>query len=48
MLEELDAEFGVGELVEDDMRANRRTAYSAKDLRGLRVEHQLVSTYISL
>ncbi|KDR24200.1 hypothetical protein L798_07607, partial [Zootermopsis nevadensis] len=38
-LEELDAEFGVGDLVEDEMRNERREAYSSRDLRGLRVEH---------
>jgi hypothetical protein len=42
-LEELDAEFGVGELVEDEMRNERREAYSSRDLRGLRVEHAVVS-----
>ncbi|XP_047120223.1 U4/U6.U5 tri-snRNP-associated protein 1 [Schistocerca piceifrons] len=39
MLEELDAEFGVGDLVEDEMRNEKREAYTSKDLRGLRVEH---------
>ncbi|PNF42461.1 hypothetical protein B7P43_G08725 [Cryptotermes secundus] len=38
-LEELDAEFGVGDLVEDEMRNERRQAYSSRDLKGLRVEH---------
>jgi U4/U6.U5 tri-snRNP-associated protein 1 len=38
-LEKLDAEFGVGDLVEDEMRNERRQAYSSRDLRGLRVEH---------
>ena len=42
-LEELDAEFGVGDLVEDEMRNERREAYSSRDLRGLRVEHAVVS-----
>jgi U4/U6.U5 tri-snRNP-associated protein 1 len=42
-LEELDAEFGIGDLVEDEMRNERREAYSAQDLRGLRVEHEVVS-----
>ncbi|KAK7866845.1 hypothetical protein R5R35_006019 [Gryllus longicercus] len=39
MLEELDAEFGIGELVEDELQTERKQAYSSKDLRGLRVEH---------
>lgn len=42
-LEELDAEFGVGDLVEDEIRNERREAYSSRDLRGLRVEHTVVS-----
>jgi hypothetical protein len=45
-LEELDAEFGVGELVEDEMRNERREAYSSRDLRGLRVEHAVVSVML--
>ncbi|KAJ9578722.1 hypothetical protein L9F63_005084, partial [Diploptera punctata] len=40
-LEELDAEFGIGELVEDEIRNERRVAYSARDLRGLKVEHSV-------
>ena len=42
-LEELDAEFGIGDLVEDEIRNERREAYSARDLRGLTVEHSVVS-----
>jgi hypothetical protein len=45
-LEELDAEFGVGDLVEDEMRNERREAYSFRDLRGLRVEHAVVSVML--
>jgi hypothetical protein len=45
-LEELDAEFGVGDLVEDEMRNDRREAYSSRDLRGLRVEHAVVSVML--
>jgi U4/U6.U5 tri-snRNP-associated protein 1 len=45
-LEELDAEFGVGDLVEDEMRNERRQAYSSRDLRGLRVEHAVVSNML--
>ncbi|KAL0267470.1 UNVERIFIED_CONTAM: hypothetical protein PYX00_009728 [Menopon gallinae] len=41
LLEELDEEFGVGELVEEEIRHDRRTAYTAKDLKGLKVEHAL-------
>ncbi|XP_046388910.1 U4/U6.U5 tri-snRNP-associated protein 1 isoform X2 [Ischnura elegans] len=39
MLEELDAEFGVGDLVDSEFRNDRKEVYSSKDLRGLRVEH---------
>jgi U4/U6.U5 tri-snRNP-associated protein 1 len=45
-LEELDAEFGVGDLVEDEMRNERKEAYSSRDLRGLRVEHAVVSVIL--
>jgi hypothetical protein len=33
----------VGYLVEDEMGNERRQAYSSRDLRGLRVEHAVVS-----
>ncbi|XP_071454399.1 U4/U6.U5 tri-snRNP-associated protein 1 [Hetaerina americana] len=39
MLEELDAEFGVGDLVDSEFRNDRREVYSSKDLKGMRVEH---------
>ncbi|CAB3375524.1 Hypothetical predicted protein [Cloeon dipterum] len=41
MLEEMDEEFGVGELVHDEFQHARRQAYTAKDLRGLKVQHDL-------
>nr|CAD7459133.1 unnamed protein product [Timema tahoe] len=41
MLDQLDAEFGVGDLVEDEMRDLRRTAYTHRDLQGLQVHHDL-------
>ncbi|CAG0884427.1 unnamed protein product [Darwinula stevensoni] len=37
VIEEMDREFGIGELVEDVFEARR--SYTAKDLLGLRVEH---------
>lgn len=40
-MEELDDEFGVGDLVAEDMRKTKRDAYTARDLRGLRVEHSV-------
>lgn len=43
LLEEMDAEFGVGDLVAEDIRTERRNVYATKDLKGLRVEHDLVS-----
>lgn len=39
MLEELDAEFGIGALVEEEHRAVRKDLYTARDLRGLKVAH---------
>mgnify|MGYP002804385713 CR=1 FL=1 len=38
LLEEMDEEFGVGELVENVM-GNKPKAYTARDLKGLTVEH---------
>lgn len=40
-LEEMDAEFGVGELVEKEKQESRRKAYNDKHLRGLRVDHDM-------
>lgn len=39
ILEELDAEFGVGSLVEDEMKQERSHAYSSKHLSGLTIQH---------
>lgn len=41
LLEELDQEFGIGNLVEEEIRHDRRNAYTAKDLKGIKVEHSL-------
>lgn len=41
MLDQLDEEFGIGNLVEEEVRSERRSAYSNKDLRGLKVEHDM-------
>lgn len=41
----MDAVFGVGELVEEEMGTSRKSAYTARDLRGLRVEHDVVSGF---
>lgn len=40
-MEELDQEFGVGSLVEEEKRDLFRNAYTSKDLKGLRVGHSL-------
>ncbi|XP_055836981.1 U4/U6.U5 tri-snRNP-associated protein 1 [Episyrphus balteatus] len=40
-LEEMDAEFGVDELMEKDKQDSRRKAYNDKHLRGLRVDHDM-------
>ncbi|CAH0750020.1 unnamed protein product [Diatraea saccharalis] len=41
MLDELDAEFGVGALVEQEQQERQQRAYSGASLAGLRVAHQL-------
>lgn len=43
MLDQMDQEFGIGDLVKEEVRHERRNAYTHKDLTGLRVEHNLVS-----
>ncbi|CAD6213242.1 GSCOCG00003982001-RA-CDS [Cotesia congregata] len=40
-LDQLDEEFGIGDLVKEEVRNDRRAAYSDKDLRGLKVEHNI-------
>lgn len=41
MLEELDAQFGIGEVIESEQREKRRQQYTEKNLRGLQVDHDL-------
>ncbi|KAK2723098.1 hypothetical protein QYM36_003332 [Artemia franciscana] len=41
MLEELENEFGVGDLVEEDLRKEKARAYTARHLGGLKVEHDV-------
>ena len=43
MLEELDEQFGVSEFVENEKREKRRQQYTEKNLKGLRVEHDIDS-----
>ncbi|CAG2115520.1 unnamed protein product [Medioppia subpectinata] len=40
MLEEMDEEFGVSSLIEEDLRRKKATAYSSKHLKGLTVGHK--------
>lgn len=42
-LDALDEVFGIGELIEEDMKSRKKYAYTAKDLKGLKVEHSSVS-----
>lgn len=46
MLDQLDEEFGIGNLVREEIHTARNTAYTAKDLKGLQVEHNIVSIII--
>ncbi|KAL8596327.1 hypothetical protein ACOMHN_062595 [Nucella lapillus] len=39
MLEEMDAEFGIGSLVDQEFETGKKNQYSSQDLSGLRVEH---------
>ncbi|XP_012057621.1 PREDICTED: U4/U6.U5 tri-snRNP-associated protein 1 [Atta cephalotes] len=41
MLDQLDEEFGIGNLVKEEIYTARNTAYTEKDLKGLKVEHNL-------
>jgi len=43
MLDQLDEEFGIGNLVKEEIHSVRNTAYTEKDLKGLKVEHNIVS-----
>lgn len=46
MLDQLDEEFGIGNLVKEEMHTARNAAYTEKDLKGLKVEHNIVSVII--
>ncbi|XP_066597761.1 U4/U6.U5 tri-snRNP-associated protein 1 isoform X2 [Prorops nasuta] len=41
MLDQLDEEFGIGNLVKEEINYTRNKAYTEKDLRGLKVEHNV-------
>ncbi|XP_056302529.1 U4/U6.U5 tri-snRNP-associated protein 1 [Danio aesculapii] len=43
LLEEMDEEFGVSNLVEQEFAQERRQAYSSHDLKGLKVQHKVES-----
>ncbi|XP_068607188.1 U4/U6.U5 tri-snRNP-associated protein 1 [Brachionichthys hirsutus] len=40
LLEEMDQEFGVSSLVEEEFGKSRKTAYTSQHLKGLKVQHQ--------
>lgn len=48
MLDEMDAVFGVSALVADEERAERSERYTAKQLRGLRVAHDLDAVSVTI
>ena len=39
VMEELDEEFGVQDIVDEDLKEKKQNEYSGRDLKGLRVEH---------
>lgn len=41
MLDQLDEEFGINELVKEDVKSHRKTQYTERNLRGLKVEHNI-------
>ncbi|KAI4453222.1 squamous cell carcinoma antigen recognized by cytotoxic t lymphocytes [Holotrichia oblita] len=41
MLEELDAQFGVSDIIDSETRARRRQQYTERNLRGLQIEHDI-------
>ncbi|XP_070842953.1 U4/U6.U5 tri-snRNP-associated protein 1 [Chaetodon trifascialis] len=43
LLEEMDEEFGVSSLVEEEFAQSKKDSYTAKDLKGLKVQHKMDS-----
>lgn len=43
LLEEMDQEFGVSSLVEEEFGHSKKVAYSARDLKGIKVQHKAES-----
>ncbi|XP_050299898.1 U4/U6.U5 tri-snRNP-associated protein 1 [Anthonomus grandis grandis] len=43
MLEEMDAQFGIGDIIEQEQKERRNRQYTQKDLRGLKVQHDIGS-----
>ncbi|ELT94176.1 hypothetical protein CAPTEDRAFT_182381 [Capitella teleta] len=41
LLEEMDEEFGVGSLIEEEFGPTRRREYTSRDLKGIKVDHEL-------
>lgn len=43
LLEEMDEEFGVSSLVEEEFGQSKKSAYTSRDLKGLKVQHKVES-----
>ncbi|XP_043538931.1 U4/U6.U5 tri-snRNP-associated protein 1-like, partial [Chiloscyllium plagiosum] len=41
LLEEMDEEFGISDLIEEEMQTKRQSAYTSRDLKGLTVQHDI-------
>ncbi|XP_038643397.1 U4/U6.U5 tri-snRNP-associated protein 1 [Scyliorhinus canicula] len=41
LLEEMDEEFGISNLIEEELQTQRQTAYTSRDLKGLTVQHDI-------
>ncbi|XP_067877746.1 U4/U6.U5 tri-snRNP-associated protein 1 [Heterodontus francisci] len=41
LLEEMDQEFGVSNLIEEELRTKKQSAYTSQDLKGLTVQHDI-------
>lgn len=48
MLDQLDEEFGIDNLVKEEIHTARNTAYTERDLKGLKVEHNIVSIKLNI
>ena len=41
----MDEVFGIGELIEENIRATKQFAYTSRDLKGMKVEHDMVINF---